>query len=63
MRRIILSFVVYSGSTIFHISHKRQDIQKKNTEHKLGVVIFSTMFILNIPRSKKNSARYYHKCT
>jgi len=27
------------------------------------VLILSTTFVRNIPHFKKNSARYYHKCT
>jgi len=29
----------------------------------MGVLIFSTAFVWNISRSKKNSATYIHKCT
>jgi hypothetical protein len=35
---------------------------KETTEHKMRVLIFSTIFIWNISHSKKNSARYCHKC-
>ena len=45
------------------LSHKHYSFQKKVTKHKMCVLIFSTTFVLNISYSKKNSARYYHKCT
>ena len=44
------------------LSHKRQDFQKKVTEHKMFVLIFSTISIRNISHSKKNSTRYCQKC-
>jgi hypothetical protein len=31
-------------------------------EHKMRVLVFSTIFVWNISHSKKNSARYCHKC-
>ena len=34
----------------------------KRMEHKMCVLIFSTTFISNIYHSKKNLARYCHKC-
>jgi hypothetical protein len=45
-----------SGSTIFlQIITKRQDFREKNvTEHKMCVLIFSTVFVWNISLSKKN---------
>ena len=47
------------------LSHKRHDFRgKKNvTEHKVCVLIFSTTLAQNISLTKKNSARYSHKCT
>jgi len=45
------------------LSPKRGDFRKTFTEHKMCVLIFSTTFVWNISHSKKNSARYYHKCT
>jgi hypothetical protein len=38
-------------------------IKKKVIEHKMCVLIFSTTSVRNISLSKKNSARYYKKCT
>jgi len=32
------------------------------TEHKIFVLIFSTKFVCNIFRSKKEWTRHYHKC-
>jgi hypothetical protein len=52
---------------LYHIfstlSHKRHVFRKKVIEHKMYVLIFSTNFVWNISHSKKNSVRYYHKCT
>jgi hypothetical protein len=45
------------------LSHKRRDFRKEVTEHKIRVLIFSTTFVWNISRSKKNWARYDHRCT
>jgi len=36
---------------------------KKFIEHKMCVLTFSTTSVRNISHSKKNSARYYQKCT
>jgi hypothetical protein len=53
-----------SGSTIFFdIILTARFLEKKVIEHKMCVLIFSTTFIWNISHSKKNSLRYYHKCT
>jgi hypothetical protein len=43
------------------LSHKRHDFREKVIEHKMCILIFST-FILNTSHSKKNTARYCHKC-
>ena len=49
------------------ISYKRHDfsggVGGGMIEHKMCVLIFSATFVRNISHSKKNSARYYHKCT
>ena len=39
-------------------SHKRHDIRRKVTEHKMGFLIFSTTFVRNISHSKKKCSRY-----
>jgi hypothetical protein len=44
MRHIVIRGV--SGFTMFStLSHKRQDLEKKVTEHKMCVLIFSTAFV------------------
>jgi hypothetical protein len=51
--------VLYFSAT----SQKRHVFLKLDIiEHKLFVLIFSTTIVWNISHSKKNSARYYHKC-
>jgi hypothetical protein len=56
MRRIVISGL--PDSTIFSmLSHKQHDFQKKVTEHKMCVLIFSTAFVWNISHSKKKWAR------
>jgi hypothetical protein len=44
-----------------NFSHQRLDFRKKVNEHKMCVLIFSTIFISNISHSKKHSARYCDK--
>jgi hypothetical protein len=44
------------------LSYKRHNFRKNVAEYKMCVLIFPTNFTLNISRSKKNSARYCHKC-
>jgi hypothetical protein len=63
MRHIVI--VTLPAALYFSIlSHKRHDFRKKKvTEHKMYGLIFSTTFVWNISHSKKNPARYYHKCT
>jgi hypothetical protein len=52
-----------SGLKIFGtFSHKRHDLRKKVTVHKMFILIFSTIFIWNISHFRKNSSRYCHKC-
>jgi len=54
-----------SGCTIFStVSHKWHDFRRKKNviEHKMRVLIFSTIFIWNISHSKKKWARYDQKC-
>jgi hypothetical protein len=47
---------------IFRRSHKRHDLLKRVTKHKMCILIFSTTFFLNISHYKDNSARYCHNC-
>jgi len=63
MRRIILSYVDCLAAEISTFFPKRHDFEKKKIEHEMFVLIFSTTFVWNISHSKKNSARYDHKCT
>ena len=42
---------------------KGHDFRGGGIEHKMCVLIFSSTFAWNTPHSKKNSARYYRKCT
>jgi len=47
---------------LFTLSHKRQDFRgKKVKEHKTCLIV-PTPFVRNIFHSKKNWARYCHKC-
>jgi hypothetical protein len=62
MRRIILPSVAPLCSTIFfHSIWQRHDFRKNDFEHEICGLICSITFVWNILRSKKNSARYYHK--
>jgi hypothetical protein len=64
MRRIILSSEACLALPYFsRLSHKWHDFREKVFECKMCVLIFFTNFLWNISTSKKNSARYYHKCT
>jgi len=60
---IILSSVACPALQYFYtLSHKRHPFrEKKVTEHKMCVLIFSTIFVWKISHSK-NSTRY-HKWT
>jgi hypothetical protein len=44
------------------LSHKRLHSRGKVIEYEMCIFIFSTIFSENISHSKKNSARYWHKC-
>ena len=63
MRHIVTSFVASLTPPHFStLSHKRYDFRKNVTEHKMCVLIFSTIFVWNISHCKNNSVRYCHKC-
>ena len=62
MRHIVICGL--SDSRIFStLSHKRLDLIRRITEHKMCVLILCTTFVGNVSHSKKNLARYCHKCT
>jgi hypothetical protein len=61
MRHVSCQAVQYF-STLFHNQHNFFK-KKKVIEHKMCVLISFTNFIWNIYHSKKNWARYDHKCT
>jgi len=65
MRRFILPSVTCLALPYFPtFFRKEHDFRGgKAVELKMCVLIVSTNFILNISHSKKNSARYYNKCT
>jgi len=53
-----------SGSTIFFHTVSQMALFWKNIiQHKMCILILFTTFVGNTSHSKKNSARYYHKCT
>ena len=64
MRHIVTSSVAPLAPSYFAtLSHKWHYFRKKKfIEPEMCVLIFSTTFIQNISHSKKNLARYRHKC-
>ena len=65
MRHDVTSFVAPSAPAyVLILFHKRHDFRKKKKRllNINCVLIFSTTFVYNISDSKKNLARYYHKC-
>jgi hypothetical protein len=52
-----------SGSTFCHINLINGTFSGKMSLKKICVSIFFTNFARNVSHSKKNSTRYYHKCT
>jgi len=49
MRRILLSAVAYSGLPYFStLSHKRHDLRETFIEHKMRVLILSTISARNV---------------
>ena len=62
MCHILTPFVALLAPPHFStLCHKRRDFRKKVTEHKM-CFDFLYNFCLNISHSKKNLARYCHKC-
>jgi len=52
-----------SGSIIFfHIISQRAQFKKKIIQHRMCVLIISTIFVSNIFHSKNNRVRYDHIC-
>jgi hypothetical protein len=54
---------LFSSIFCYSKSHNAQFLGKKNIEHNICVLIFSTTIVLNISLSKNNLAIYYHQCT
>jgi len=53
-----------SCSIIFsNLSDTGHEFRKRIIEYKIYVLMFSIIYICQIFHSKKNSARYCHKCT
>jgi hypothetical protein len=62
MRPGILSVVCLVLPYFSTLSYKERFL-KNVTKHKMCVLIFFITSVRNILHSKKNSGRYYHKCT
>jgi hypothetical protein len=60
--RTILSVACPALQYFSTLSHKWHSSQKKVTEHKICILIFSTTFVWNISHSKKNWATYDQNC-
>jgi hypothetical protein len=58
----IILCALFGCTRLFDIISWRRHFRKNVTEHKMCILIFSTAFIQNTSHSKKNSARYCHKC-
>jgi hypothetical protein len=55
----ILMCILPDSTIFFHIISKNGTIfGKTTTEHKMGVLVFSTTFVWDI----SHSAQYFHKC-
>ena len=53
-----------SGSTIFfQIISQTARFSWISVEHKMCILVFSTTCLWNVSHSKKNSEKYYYKCT
>jgi len=62
MYHIMLSSVACLALPYFStLSHKWHNFQEQVIQHKMCILIFSTISVWNIYYSKKNSARYCHK--
>jgi hypothetical protein len=60
LSRIILSSVACLALPYFcTLPLKRQDFRKRFTEHERCILNIPTIFVWNVPHSKKNSARYH----
>ena len=59
---VILSAASLAAQSVSKISHKHHDFRKKVTEHKMCVLVFSTILSANTSHTKKHSARYCYKC-
>jgi len=62
MRRIILSSLACPALSFSTLSHNGTVFRQKLVKLKC-VLIFSTVVVSDMSHSKKNSGRYYHKCT
>ena len=71
-RRVTFPSVTCPALTyVSTLSHKRHDSRGSGLgwgwgiyiEHKICVLFFCTTFVWKISCSKKNSVKYYHKCT
>jgi hypothetical protein len=64
VRHIMLSSVACLHlPNVSTLSHKWSDSGEKVIEHTMCICTFSTTFVCNISHSKKNWARYCHKCS
>jgi hypothetical protein len=63
---IFLSAACPAVQNVSILSHKRHNLRRggggKLLEHKMCFFIFSTTLVWKVSHSKKNSARYCHKC-
>ena len=59
---ILSSVACLTVPYFFHITSQTARFEKY-IEHNISVLVFSATFVWRIFHSKKNSGRYYHKCT
>jgi hypothetical protein len=62
MRHVVTSFVAPVDRLYFGHLTNGAIFDKKKIQHKMCVLIVSTSLCKNISHSKKNLARYCHKC-